>query len=256
MSMTVETAVEQIISDLMEADASGPFSTTAIIDKLNEALRHLRNLVIQRDPSGEWFGDEASANYPANVRYTAWAGAGKWGAAGSAMPTRFYSARAIIPGDIWPRVAEIIEVQEEVDWCQTHNDQQYAVIIRGDYIGLRKGGSIDPPTSDTPLRFSYVRPFTPINRASVSYGTEKIKVIGGTATGDFPFPADHVEAIVAYATVLLVGKTEASANQWVARYNQLEDDLIQTVSRRRQRQSQPSVRMHPDSRHLWRINGG
>ena len=246
--LTVAAAVAEVIDDLMEADASGPFSTEKVIRKLNEGLEHCRNLVMQHDQSGEWFGTEATATFPAATRWTDWAGAGKWSAAGQGPPNRILRVQAIISGKAQP--VALVDPQDELEWINTHAAGDYALMLMGTQVCLIQGSTEDMPGAVS-LRISFIPTFIQINSAIAQWGAESIKVIGA----DFPFPADHVRSVTAYAVVLLVGKQETPTNFWERRYQQLEQDLLATIFRRRNRQSAPEVRRAPGAS-AWIINGG
>lgn len=231
--MNVELAVQQVLDDLMEADARGPFGRPQIIDKLNEGYQLLRSRILEGDPSGQWFAQEHQADYPAATR---WAPLTLWSANGA--PEEMYVLKAIISGR--PVTVCFIDQREESNWVLTHGGDSYAAMLSRGALGLLVGGSFDPPPAAVTLRMSFLPPPEQINRTDASWNAEKIKVIGT----DFPFPNDFASALVAYAVVLLTMKQEsASSREWKARYDQLEEALLRRVRRGRQHQNLPEVRI-------------
>jgi hypothetical protein len=224
--LTVERAVEAVIDDLMVGSAVDPYDRPRIIDKLNEALRYCRNRIIEQDPTGSWFSEESGLlTYPASTRWALFTAL----SATLYAPNRLWWVRT--PDSTSGRSVEleIIDVRDELSWIWSHASGQYAVLLRGEKIGIREGQSEDPPASALQVRLLYEPVYTPIARATASWVAESIKYIGT----DFPFPKEHGEVVAAYATVLMTMKQETPANDWKTRYNALESVMLASLRKGR-----------------------
>jgi hypothetical protein len=249
----VSDAVNRVTQEILEeSKTSGPFGRPDLIDMLNEAIRYCRSRIIAVDHAGNWFATEATANYPAATRWASMCGATRWQTDTTlGAPLRVYSGHLLVAGQDRPTVVEVIDPRDELDWIDKHGSGEYAVMLQGITIGLREGADYDPPAAAQSLRLRFDPPFKPIDRSTASWGAESVKRIGGSATGDFPFLSDHVEAVIAYAVALATKRGESPMADAGAVFNQLERAML-TAARSRRTQD-PRVRQ---SRTLASYLGG
>jgi len=226
----VSEALQVVRDRLLEVSGDGPFTDDYIVRQMNEGIRHLREKMCALDPGGQWFAEEVDLTYPANTRwYTPTTVPG--------FSLNIYTCMVLDGSGTTQasREVAIIDPRREQDWQygRIETTSSYALMIRGNRLGLRVRGSEYPPAQEVPLRILYL-PSTPVIDTSVlGYAS---KVIGV----DYAFPLGYVDAIIAYAVVMCQMAQDVNASEWQRLYNQLEADLLNMVQNSRANQGMPN----------------
>jgi len=153
MSMTTQQLIDLFMHYVGDTIATGSYWTNAkVISYLNSAYESLRQIVDAGDPEGEHLSTEAEASYPANTRWCAFSGVGRWTTAG--RPLKIIDVRSISAlaaneqGDSIPSG----DFRMEYDRSSMYGGRYY--MLQGDNIGLRDGYLA--PSSAVVLRIRFV----------------------------------------------------------------------------------------------------
>ena len=220
--MLVSELIEQVRDDALETSAAGIATDTRVLRCINEAIRHLRQVIIHNDPSGDWLGEEADYTYPAATR---WVDLDNWSTNGA--PNKIVSL-VNLDGEL---PIEFTDSRKGARTSYQGNSGNIGAHLKGQQLGLRVIGSDSPPAAAVRTRMVFIPPHVALDSGDMAVD------VGS----DIPFPVDHLEAVVAYAVVRLIMQTESPVTDFQRRYNQLERDLIDTISQRRQSYTSPTV---------------
>jgi hypothetical protein len=194
---------------------------------LDEAYATLWASIVDSDVKGEWTGAKTTANYTANapsMPLSTWSPNGE--------PLRIFSlwtaAKAVIP---------FVNAQDLPDLLSAGSTQQVAYMLGGDlYLE-------PPPTSTTALTMIYSPPSVQLHSGAV--GDVLPALPGGVLWPAYVprFPQNHYWAIPAYAVVLAEMAEAKPSAEHKQRAAMLERALLDTVSKVRQNQTLPGVRV-------------